>query len=673
MKKNIILAAFTLLLSITGFAQKFELGKVSIDELKEKTHKEDPSASAAILYKKGVTHFDFDNSGDWIIVTDVEVRIKIYTKNGYDYANVEIPYYTKGLDKEEVIFTDAVTYNLNGNNIEKTKLKNEGEFKEDYTVNWHLKKITLPAVKEGSVIEYHYQIKSPFIRNIPTWYFQGKLPTNSIEYTINIPQYFTYNRILSPYFPIKEEEDTKKETKVFSSSSTKGGYGRNSSVLKNEVGTVTYYEIKKTYSAENVPALQDEHYVDNIENYLSFVKHELSKTRFPNQEEKKYASDWDAIVKSIYNDEDFGRELDEKDYFEEDLRVLINETNTTRGELITMIYNYVRDRMAFNENYRYECVDGVKKAYANKTGNVAEINLMLVAMLRYAGLNANPVLLSTRANGHVSFVNRTEFNYVVAGLESQNGIMFLDATTKNGVPGLLPIRALNVTGRVIRENLSSSEVFLTPVINSVENTIVMASLNNDGSVDGKIRTQYFDYNAYVFREAYLNTNPEGYILEKEKKLGNIMISDYNLANDKDYDKPIVEGFSFKNNAAADVIGDKIYLSPMLFYTMKENPFKQEKRAYPVDFIFPHQDRYNISITIPDGYVVESLPESATVVMDGNICVFRFNIAQRGNQIQMVISNDVNVGRLNPEYYNDLKTYFNDVFTKQNEKIVLKKA
>ena len=672
MKKILLYIAFASL-SLNAFAQNFELGKVSVEELQEKAHKQDPSAPAAILYKKGTTYFDFDTSGNWVLVTDVEVRTKIYTKEGYSYANVEIPYYTKGLEKEEVVFSDAVTYNLNGNSIEKTKLKSEGEFKEDYSVNWHLKKITLPAVKEGSVIEYHYQIKSPFFRSIPTWYFQGELPTNSIEYTLRIPQYFTYNRIMSPYFPIKEEESTQKETKIHSNPIGKGGYGRNSAVLKNETGSVTYYEIIKKYSAENVPALKDEYYVDNIKNYLSFVKHELSKTQFPNQPEKKYASDWDAVVKSIYNDENFGRELDEKGYFEDDLRALIEGKSITRDELITTIYNYVRDRMAFNGEYRYECTNGIKKAYASKTGNAAEINLMLIAMLRYAGLNVNPVLLSTRDNGHVSFVNRTEFNYVIAGLESQNGITFLDATSKNGVPGLLPVRALNVTGRVVRENLSSAEVYLTPIINSVENIVVMANLKPDGSMDGQVRSQYFDYNAYMLREVYLNANKENFISIREKGLGNIVISDYNLTNEKEYDKPVKEGFSFQSSAAADVIGNKIYISPMLFYTMKESPFKQEKRTYPVDFIYPHQDRYNISITIPEGYVVETLPESATVAMDGNGCVFRFNIAQRGNQIQMVISNDINVGRLNPEYYNDLKTFFSNVLKKQNEKIVLKKA
>ena len=60
----------------------------------------------------------------------------------------------------------------------------------------------------------------------------------------------------------------------------------------------------------------------------------------------------------------------------------------------------------------------MRKAYKDKTGNVAEINLMLTAMLRYAGINANPVLVSTRSNGIALFPNRTAFNYVIAAVET---------------------------------------------------------------------------------------------------------------------------------------------------------------------------------------------------------------------------------------------------------------
>jgi hypothetical protein len=62
---------------------------------------------------------------------------------------------------------------------------------------------------------------------------------------------------------------------------------------------------------------------------------------------------------------------------------------------------YVKANVIWN-NYGYSC-DGVKTAYKKiKLGNVAS-NLMLTAMLRYAGLTANPVLVSTRSNGIALF------------------------------------------------------------------------------------------------------------------------------------------------------------------------------------------------------------------------------------------------------------------------------
>ncbi len=82
MKSKFLIAA--LFISATLFAQDFEMGEVSVKELKEKQHPLEPSAPAAILFKKGTTSFDFDNHGHWILVTDVMVRLKIYNESGYN-------------------------------------------------------------------------------------------------------------------------------------------------------------------------------------------------------------------------------------------------------------------------------------------------------------------------------------------------------------------------------------------------------------------------------------------------------------------------------------------------------------------------------------------------------------------------------------------------------------
>ena len=75
-------------------AQEFELGKVSIKELEEKKHPTDTSAAAAILYTKGKTSFSYSDAKGFSVITEVETRIKIYKKEGYDWANKTVEFYS---------------------------------------------------------------------------------------------------------------------------------------------------------------------------------------------------------------------------------------------------------------------------------------------------------------------------------------------------------------------------------------------------------------------------------------------------------------------------------------------------------------------------------------------------------------------------------------------------
>src|SRR5690606_38322376 len=114
--------------------------------------------------------------------------------------------------------------------------------------------------------------------------------------------------------------------------------------------------------------------------------------------------------------------------------------------------------------------------------------LLLTIMLRQAGFNANPVLMSTRDNGVPIIATRSGFNYVVSAIEISDGIILLDATNLFAPPNILPERALNWQGRIVREHGSSTWVNLQPNDNSKEIISLNIKLNNDLSVDGKVRT-----------------------------------------------------------------------------------------------------------------------------------------------------------------------------------------
>ncbi|RDI15930.1 DUF3857 domain-containing protein [Flavobacterium sp. AG291] len=630
----------------TVAAQNFKPAKITKEDLLQKVHPVDTSASAAMLHKLGKTYFAI--SGDhWELVTEVNIRIKIYKKEGYEYANQQVSYYTGG-KTIRVDFSDAYTYNLKNGEVVKTKLKSDGEFREKINEEYERRKITLPDVKEGSIIEYTYSIRSPYFSVFRDWYFQDEIPIDYVEYTVAVPQYFVYNRYLAGYLKI-EKTETKYNTPM----------GR------------SYQEYIDTFWAKNVKAIKDEAFVSNVENYMSILKHELSSTNFSTGIQK-YSTDWASVAKTIYDNEHFGKELNRDSYYKEDLTKLLSGI-TTPDEKMNTIFGYVKNRMHWDGDNDYYCDKGVKAAYESKSGNAAEINLMLTAMLRDAGLKADPVLVSTRTNGIALFPTYSAYNYVVAGVETDKGTVLLDATSKYTVPDILPVRALNWQGRMIRKDGATKEIELRPKKNSREVIGMSVVMDKDGSVKGKMRDQMFDYYAYTFREDYAEMNEDTYIEKLEKRYAGLELGEYKRTGAKEMDKPVLEEYDFMHKEVADLIGDKIYFSPMLFLHRKENPFKQEVREYPVDFNFTWQDKYMINITMPEGYVIESLPKGVNVVMEENIGSFKYNVIAQNNIIQVMIVFDMNYVNISKDYYKTLKDFYQNIIEKQNEKVVLKKA
>jgi hypothetical protein len=627
-----------------AFAQSFKPGIVTKEELLEKVHPLDSSASSAILYKLGRTYFSTQNDV-WSLITEVTVRLKIYSKEGYKHAGTEIPYSTLGTPIK-ISVTNAYTYNLSGSEIIKTSLKPEGDFTVKINDSYSKRKIIMPDVKEGSIIEYTYTINNPGY-NISDWHFQYDIPVNYIEYSITTPQYFTYNRYITGYVTIDKAN----------------------TIINHPEGT-RYEEYTDVFSAKNVKALKDEEYVNNIENYTAILKHELSATNFYSVQ--KYSTDWTSLCKRIYEKDNFGRELKAGSYFKQDIESLLAGA-VTAEEKRNRIFYYVRDRMRWNKVEGPACEYGPKEAYTIKTGNVSDINLMLTAMLREAGLEANPVLVSTRDNGVALFPSYIAYNYVIAGVETDNGIVLLDATSKFSEPDILPLRVLNWQGRMIRENGTTKEVDLMPKKNSKRAISVAAAIDKDGIATGKVRNQRSDYYAYVFRENYAGTKEDSYIENVEKNIQGLEIGAYKRTANNETEKPVTEEYDFTHKALSDVIGDKIYLNPMLFFTASKNPFTADEREFPVDFGYPWQDRYMINIKLPEGYVVESLPTPLTVTLQENIGSFKYNVVSQNNTLQISVAFDINYPNVSQDYYKSLRDFYRKMTDKQNEKIVLKKA
>jgi len=663
MRKKLVFQIIVLLLSISAFSQKFDLGKVSIEELKQTEHPKDPKAEAAILYKKGRTYFDILNGNK--VVTEVEVRLKIYKKEGYDWATFIIDNYISNNLKENVAFSNAYTYNLVDGKIEKTKLKSEGIFVEKRNDYKERNKIVFPNVKELSVIEFKYVQESPFMGTLSDWSFQMGIPVNYSEYVTQIPEFFIYKSQMKGTLIPKTDKTSRGQT-IQKKAKENTGYGFATSQTSQ-----SYQEFINTYILKDIPAMADESYINNINNYRSTIVHELMSIKYPNQPYKDYSTDWATIVKNIYMG-DFGSELGKRSYFEDDLAAILKGV-TNPDEKITTVFNFVKNRMNWNEFDGYYCEKGVRTAYKEKVGNTADINLILVAMLREAGIDVNPILLSTRNNGIALLPNRNAYNYVIAGVETAKGLLFLDATDKVAMPNVMPLRALNWFGRIVRKDGTSDDVELVPTNLSKNVTNIMATIGSDGVLKGMYREQQFDYFAYLYRRAYGNTEEEKYLEKIEKQYPGLQIESYKVANKADLTKPVVEDYNFTHDGIVEKIGDKMYIDPMVFVAKTQNPFKQDKREYPVDFSFPYQEKYMINLTLPEGYVVESVPEAISMFMEEDMGSYSFNITASGNKIQLVATLDIKWSLIPATHYEGLKNFYKAMIEKETEKIVLKKA
>lgn len=647
MKKQLLLVLICLSATV-AYSQNFKFGKVSKEELSEKYYALDSTANAAYLYKSRNTYYDLRNGVK--IITDVVQRIKIYNKDGFSYATIGVNYYKPGSGNgERVSSIKATTFNLIDGKIEKKKITKANIFDEKVNKSIRKKKITFPNVKEGSIIEIKYRLSSPYYQSIDDLRFQYNIPVKNLSYSVSIPEYFVFNKRSKGYHYIPMES-TKKSVSVSGSNYT------------NDIST---------FKASNIPALKDdEPYTGNINNYRAGLIFEITAIVIPGQTHKYFSTTWKDVTKTIYKSSNFGNELKKINYFKDDLATILSEAKSP-SQKIGAIFNFVKSKVKWNSYYGIGTNKGVKKAYKEGTGNVAEINLMLTSMLRAAGLEANPVLVSTRSKGFPFFPTIDGFNYVIAAVNLPNGQILLDASEKYSMPNVLPVRAINWQGRIIKNDLTSDWISLTPNVFAELNHFLSVKFDEELVAEGIMRTTYKNFEAVNFRASKNHIKEDGIITKLEENY-NIEIDDYKVANKLDNYKPVIRTVKFVGEEFVEMINGKLYISPLLFLASKTNPFKLKERKFPVDFGVPLKNKTSMSLQIPKGYKIESLPESTAIAMSNKIGVFRYKVVSNGQKVNIIFQLQINNPLITPENYQELKEFYNQMVKKQIEKIVLVK-
>ncbi len=647
MKRNlIIITLLALSFTAVGQVEEFTFGKVDKADLEMTVYPLDSGAEAVYLLHKGTTVL---RESDFAMLVTVHTRIKILNEAGLDHADLELSYIRGDRDITKL---KAATHNLVNGKVVTREVGKKEWIDEKINDRWRTKKLSFPDAKVGSIIEYTYRIEAGNINRVPSWAFQLSLPVRYSEYIVELSEYASYMPLFHGYLKPVYSDNTKEKYHI---------------VIKD------------------APALTKEPYVSTIENFRSSIEFEIKSINLPGYYPEVFMENWNAINKELMESEGIGGALNNTG----PLRKIYPKDKGwgNNKESLIDIYNYVRDHFTWNGGSEYRVVDSGKELWKEGEGDNADINVTLAQFLTKAGFQVSPVILSTRSNGYLNkyMPIKNQFNYMVLQVSVEGETVLMDATDKFRPYNVLPERAMNGEGLVLNPyGPQWVDLRMNKEINS-KTVVGDFVFNGDMELTGKMEIDFRSVAGSRLRaslyeemekkgEAEEESEEENEESEEDETLDEYKageVENMEIINLKDPMQNLKVKYDFTLNEGINMIGDKIFMSPVLIKHVSENPFKLEERLYPVEMSAPMNHTYIFKIKVPEGYEIEELPKPQVLSLPNRGGKYMYNVGLIGEDIQVMVRLSLNQTQYSTESYGSLKELFNIILSKQDQQIVFK--
>ena len=653
---RILLILLTLILPLEAMAldvnKKF--GKPTDEEMSMTVYAPDPDAEAVKLYSDTDVQFDFMVDDFWVVYR-VKERVKVLKPEGASAADVTIVFYDPqgSSNGDRISGVKGSAYNLEDGKVVRSKLTGDLKSKERVDKYYSQVKFSIPNVKVGTVIEYEFQRQSPYIYTISDWDAQCAMPVFFTEYTITIPEWFNFNTAMHGRATItgSRKDDTFK------------------AVLPG--GLLTCAATAHHFEGKELPAVKDDDYIWCVDDFMTKVEHDLRSINISGSYYKNFQSTWEDVDKMMMGDEDFGKYFNMDNPLakeQADLKLdglTVKEKTEKLRDLLLAYYTW-------NQNYGLYSISP-KKLQKEGTANSCTLNFALMSMLRDAGITACPVVLSRRTKGRLPYAHASvaALNTMVLAVAdaADSTVFYVDAAAKGYPVGTLTANELVDRGRMLNKAGHASWVDLRNCCDGKVITSAKATITPDGMLQGSYNAVYRGVAAGHYRDIYRDVTDSVAYVEHFATSNNVEIDSFELKGIDSNSDEVKEDLTFSRSLNTD--DEHIYLNPFLFIDAT-NPFKAETRDLPVEFMYNTMSRHTIQLTLPEGYVVEELPSSFTLVMPNEDMNARMRVRQSGNTLVI----NYNFSRKTLLYDTDNYSYLRDFWAtaelKLGEMIVLKK-
>lgn len=646
---------FLALMALQVQAQdNFDMGIISPSDMNLEYYQQKyPDASAVII--SYITDYGYTNRhrSDLLFSTTVKKRMIILRESGLQYGDVSIPFFNMQGSGESIVSFQANIYNLQGNRIQRHRVRKHQGFVNSVGNHWHHMVFALPGVKVGSVIEYTYEKVSDFRLEPRHWTFQKEIPVVFAMLNLKQPSFLQHQigttGLMEPNITRIEIVPSRYVIHL---------------PLQMRDGTYTRYShrfsdnsMKRTYVMRDIPAIRTEPFADQSVNYvggLLYLFSEENPSKWDWSEEDTLAT-WARINKKILRYPAFSA------YYKLALEAvtpwLADTAGVAPGNHINWAFEQVHSRVSWNGRTTIQPGAPPEDVLELGYGNIAEVNLLLMALLRKMGFNTFPVLLSTLDNGRVrkEMPGTQQWNYLIVRVTDRSlpgGEILLDASAMVPMPGFIPERAINGKGLQVDEALTQW-VCLEQNFTMKEKRHFHIQLHPNGDLSGTMELFIEDFGKFTWANLLSLYGEEVYWQFMETDTG-LQFTNRSINTNTNTSEPLHVKADLFIPAYAQLTAHEVILPSLLIKTLEENPFKALERQSPVVFNYLTDSQVSMHLTYPDNYNLTYIPDHVSDSWQGFSYNYRWNHSE--NRVEVYTHTQRDFRRIEVDQYADFREF-----------------
>lgn len=651
MKKTAFLIAaltFSFLAAAQTIPVNPKFGSVSDAEIDMTVYSPDTSAVAVMLYREYTMDLVISEVSG-VIVKDITVheRIKVLKEEGKRFGDFSFLYLNSNSTKEAYSGVKVETFNRENGKVVRTKMSKKFDFDEKYAEDVRRRSFSAENVKVGSVIEVAYKFSSPRYYAIDDIDIQLTIPVNQTHIEVGYAEYFGVNRTQRGSVPTRYRKDNR---------------------IANLPGATSYEVNLDVFDAVDVPALPAESHSFCPDQYRGAITYDLSSVVIPGVVFESISMKWPDVDKAI-SESDIFRVCKGKFRDAKELEAALTGVEGDEAR-IAAVRNYVVGKVKWDEESQL-VPDDAREILKRGSGSDADINALTASALNTLGYTAEPVMIRRRTSGmlidhHISLRSFDTFILRVTAPGGQ-GPWYLDSARDEGYLNVLNPLFLVEKARVIPFNGSGEWVDLTNLTRSHVSELVKMRMEPDGTLTGSAQIVANQEDSYLVKAHYNSFDTEDAFLEDIESDEHIEITAFEIK--KEYGPTAEISYSFEKENEA---GSLLYIQPVLSSFHSSSDFRKEERKLPVDFPYPESITYSFSLEIPEGYVVEELPEKVGLTFPSLEGRIQFATQQVGNIVSVLYRASLGKMLVLPEEYADIRLFWETAIGVEKSTIVLKK-